>query len=55
MDKPNGDAKRYLDYLDKEVTIQGVHSAFSVAVIGLVLAKVLGPDGNRAFRFSNPA
>jgi len=44
MNKPTGDVKPYLDYLDKEMTIQGVFSAFAVAIIGLVLDKVLGTD-----------
>jgi hypothetical protein len=44
MNKPIGDVKPYLDYLDKEMTIQGILSAFCVATIGLVLDKVLGAD-----------
>jgi hypothetical protein len=36
------DTKLYLDYLDKEMTIMGVLSAFSVAVPSLVLSQVAG-------------
>jgi hypothetical protein len=44
MNKPIGDVKPYLDYLDQEMTIQGILSAFCAASIGLVLDKVLGAD-----------
>ena len=35
---------RYLDYLDKEMTIMGILSTFCVAVIALVLDRVCGAD-----------
>ena len=44
MKTPKGDIKHYLDYLDKEMTIQGILSAFCMAVVGLVLNKVLGAE-----------
>jgi len=35
-------AKPYLDYLDKEMTIEGILSAFCVAVGGVAFDRVLG-------------
>jgi hypothetical protein len=35
--QPAVDIKPYLGYLDKEMTIQGILSAFCMAVMGLVL------------------
>jgi len=35
--------KPFLDYLDKEMTIQGILSAFCVAAAGVVFDRILGP------------
>jgi hypothetical protein len=42
------DPKSYLDYLDKEMTIMGILSAFSVAAPAGVLVTVMGKDGQVA-------
>lgn len=41
---------RYLGYLDKEMTIMGVLSAFSVGVPGLVINKLAGSGKDSALR-----
>lgn len=43
------DVKPYLEYLDKEMTIMGVLSAFAVAAPALVLSQVAGADNNSLF------
>jgi hypothetical protein len=40
------DTKPYLEYLDKEMTIMGVLSAFAVAVPGLVISQVAGAESD---------
>jgi hypothetical protein len=44
-------AKPYLDYLDKEMTIEGILSAFCVAVGGVVFDRVLGGKADGASSF----
>jgi hypothetical protein len=44
MNKPKGDSKPYLAYLGTEMTIQGILSAFAMAIIGFVLDRVLSVD-----------
>jgi len=39
-------AKLYLDYLDKEMNIMGILSAFCVATVGFSLKEVLGAQGS---------
>src|SRR5438034_7757175 len=39
----------YLDYLEKEMTIMGVLSAFCVAALSLALNQVLGAEKETAF------
>ena len=41
-------AKPYLDYLDKEMTIEGILSAFCVAVGAVVFDRILGAKGDSA-------
>jgi hypothetical protein len=41
-------AKPYLDYLDKEMTIEGILSAFCVAVGGVAFDRVLGVKADAA-------
>lgn len=41
-------AKPYLDYLDKEMTIQGILSAFCVAVGAAAFDRILGVRGEKA-------
>jgi hypothetical protein len=42
------DPKPYLDYLDKEMTIMGILSAFSVAAPAGILVTVIGKDSQVA-------
>jgi hypothetical protein len=42
------DAKVYLDYLEKEMTIMGVLSAFAVSALAAVLWKVADVESNKA-------
>jgi hypothetical protein len=44
-------AKPYLDYLDKEMTIEGILSAFCVAVGGVAFDRVLGGKADGASSF----
>jgi hypothetical protein len=44
-------AKPYLDYLDKEMTIEGILSAFCVAVGGVAFDRVLGVKADGASSF----
>lgn len=49
------DPKPYLDYLDKEMTIMGILSAFSVAAPAGILVTVMGKDGHVAATLWNEA
>ncbi len=42
----NSDVKYYLDYLDKEMTIMGILSAFCVAVPSIVIERIISIDKN---------
>jgi hypothetical protein len=44
MTTPTKDEALYLEYLDKEMTIMGVLSAFAVAVPALVLDRLMGAE-----------
>lgn len=45
--------QKYLDYLDKEMTIMGLLSTFCVAVIALVLDRTLGAEPSKKTLFSD--
>ena len=44
-------SNKYLDYLDKEMTVMGILSTFSVAVVALVLDRVGSAEANKGSFF----